>query len=29
MDIKEAGAEAYADTLRKFGLDAYMSSRAD
>jgi hypothetical protein len=29
MDIKEAGAEAYADTLRKFGIDAYMASRAD
>ena len=29
MDIKEAGAQAYAETLRKFGIDAYMSSRAD
>ena len=29
MDIKEVGAEAYADTLRKFGIDAYMASRAD
>lgn len=29
MDIKEAGAQAYADTLRQYGIDAYMSSRAD
>ena len=29
MDIKETGAQAYAETLRKFGIDAYMSSRAD
>jgi hypothetical protein len=29
MDIKEAGAQAYAETLRKFGIEAYMSSRAD
>jgi hypothetical protein len=29
MDIKEAGAEAYADVLRQYGIDAYMSSRAD
>ena len=29
MDIKEAGAEAYAEELRKFGLNAYACSRAD
>jgi len=29
MDIKEAGAQAYADVLRQHGIDAYMSSRAD
>jgi hypothetical protein len=29
MDIKEAGAEAYAQVLRQYGIDAYMSSRAD
>jgi len=29
MDIKEAGAEAYAQVLREHGIDAYMSSRAD
>ena len=29
MDIKETGAQAYADTLRKFGIEAYMGSRAD
>jgi hypothetical protein len=29
MDIKEAGAQAYADVLRQHGLDAYMMSRAD
>ena len=29
MDIKETGAQAYADTLKKFGITAYMSSRAD
>jgi hypothetical protein len=29
MDIKEAGAEAYAKVLREHGIDAYMSSRAD
>jgi 3-oxoacyl-(acyl-carrier-protein) synthase len=29
MDIKEAGAQAYADVLRSFGINAYMSSRAD
>ena len=29
MDIKEAGAEAYAEVLRKYGLNAYACSRAD
>jgi hypothetical protein len=29
MDIKETGAQAFADTLKKFGITAYMSSRAD
>ena len=29
MDIKETGAQAYAETLRKFGIEAHMSSRAD
>jgi hypothetical protein len=29
MDIKETGAQAYAETLRKFGIQAYMESRAD
>ena len=29
MDIKETGAQAYADTLKKFGITAYMGSRAD
>jgi hypothetical protein len=29
MDIKEAGAEAYAKVLREHGIDAYMNSRAD
>jgi len=29
MDIKEAGAEAYASVLRQHGINAYMSSRAD
>ena len=29
MDIKETGAQAYADTLKAFGITAYMSSRAD
>ena len=29
MDIKEAGAQAYAEVLRQHGIDAYMSSRAD
>jgi hypothetical protein len=29
MDIKEAGAEAYAQVLRKFGINACACSRAD
>jgi len=29
MDVKEAGAQAYAETLKQFGIDAYMQSRAD
>lgn len=29
MDIKESGARAYADILRKHGIQAYMGSRAD
>ncbi len=29
MDIKEVGCEAFADTLEKYGLKAYMQSRAD
>jgi hypothetical protein len=29
MDIKETGAQAYADTLKAFGIKAYMGSRAD
>ena len=29
MDIKEAGAEAYAEALRGFGINAYACSRAD
>ena len=29
MDCKEHGAQAYAETLRKYGIDAYMGSRAD
>ena len=29
MDIKETGAQAYAEVLRKYGIDAYMCSRAD
>jgi hypothetical protein len=29
MDIKEAGAEAYAEVLRKFGINAHACSRAD
>lgn len=29
MDVKETGAQAYADTLKAFGIKAYMGSRAD
>ena len=29
MDVKEAGAQAFADVLRKYGFSAYMESRAD
>ena len=29
MDLKEAGAEAYAKVLRDFGINAYACSRAD
>jgi hypothetical protein len=29
MDVKEAGAHAYAEVLAKHGLRAYMGSRAD
>jgi hypothetical protein len=29
MDIKEAGAEAYAEVLRQYGINAYACSRAD
>ena len=29
MDVKEAGAQAYAETLRQYGFKAYMGSRAD
>lgn len=29
MDIKETGARAYANILRKYGIEAYMGSRAD
>ena len=29
MDVKEAGAQAYADVLRTAGFRAYMGSRAD
>jgi len=29
MDIKEVGAQAYANTLRQHGIEAYMQSRAD
>ena len=29
MDIKETGAQAYADTLKAHGITAYMGSRAD
>ena len=29
MDVKEAGAQAYAEVLRHYGFKAYMGSRAD
>lgn len=29
MDVKEVGAQAYADVLRSYGFTAYMGSRAD
>ena len=29
IDIKEAGAQAYADVLRKYGFTAYAGSRLD
>jgi hypothetical protein len=29
MDVKEAGAHAYAEVLSKYGYRAYMGSRAD
>jgi len=29
MDVKEAGAQAYAEVLRQYGFKAYMGSRAD
>ena len=29
MDVKEAGAEAFAEVLQKYGFNAYMCSRAD
>lgn len=29
MDVKETGAQAAADVLRKYGFNAYMGSRAD
>jgi hypothetical protein len=29
MDVKEAGASAYAEILKQHGIDAYMQSRAD
>ena len=29
MTLKEVGAQAYADVLSDFGIDAYMRSRAD
>ena len=29
MDCKEVGAQAYAEVLRKYGIAAYMGSRAD
>ena len=29
MDIKEVGCDAFADALEKYGIDAFMESRAD
>lgn len=29
MDVKEAGADAFAEVLRKHGISAYAGSRAD
>ena len=29
MDVKEVGAQAYAEVLRQYGFKAYMGSRAD
>jgi len=29
MDVKEVGAQAYAEVLQKYGIKAYMGSRAD
>jgi len=29
MDIKEEGCNAFADALEKYGIEAYMESRAD
>jgi hypothetical protein len=29
MDVKEAGAHAYAEVLSKYGFKAYMGARAD
>ena len=29
MDCKEVGAQAYAEVLQKYGIKAYMGSRAD
>ena len=29
MDIKETGCDAFADVLEKYGMKAYMQSRAD
>ena len=29
MDVKEVGAQAYAEVLRNYGFKAYMGSRAD
>ncbi len=29
MDIKEEGCQAFADSLKKYGIDCYMESRAD